>query len=98
MTLDYGTLREDRTDFNADAVTQRRHRARDFDRFVQGLGLEHEITAHCFFGFRERPVDDEPAVRARDHPALAAERLRAFDFAALVESLEPSNYFVHGLF
>src|SRR6516162_11916481 len=70
VTREYRTLREDRAHFNADAVPQRCVCPRDFDRLIETVGLEHEITAHRFFRFHERSVEDEPSVRARDYPAL----------------------------
>ena len=98
MTCDYGTLREDRTAFS----TLTPYRNAGFERATstasfEAFGLEHEITAHRFFGFRERSVEDEPSVRARDHPALAAEWLGAFDLAAFIQSLEPRHHFVHSM-
>src|SRR5262245_3939847 len=61
------------------------------------FGLEYKITAYGFFGFRARSIHDELTVGARDHPALAAERLRTLDLAAFVQSLEPRYQFVHSL-
>src|SRR6476469_3070448 len=84
VPLEYRTLRENRADFNTDAVTQCGHRPRNFDCFVQVGGMQDEITAHRFFGFGKRTIQHESPVRARNNPALRAERLRRFDLAPLV--------------
>src|SRR5689334_9231537 len=97
MTLEYWTLRENRTHFNANAVAQSWHCPRDFYRLVQAIGPENEITAHRFFRFRKGSVDYKPPIGPGDHPALATERLRALDLAAFIQSLEPRHHFIHGL-
>ena len=62
-------------------------------RFV---GLQHEITAHCFFRFRERTVHHQIPVSAGDNSALRAERLARLDLAPCVQSFKPRHDFVHG--
>src|SRR5947199_10442936 len=89
VPLEYRTLRENRADFNADPVTQCRHRPRNFDCFVQVGGMQDEITAHRFFGFGTRAIQHESRVRAQNNPAVRAERLRRFDLAPFVEPFTP---------
>src|SRR5206468_160445 len=97
MTCEYRTLHKDRAHFNADAISQCGVSPRDLDRLGETVGLEHKITTNRFFRLGERSVEDEPSVRARDHPALTAEWLGRSDLAAFVQFLEPLHHFVHSL-
>ena len=89
VPLEYRTLRENRADFNADAVSQCGHRSRDFDRFVQVVGMQDEITAHRFFRFGKWTVHHESPVRAEIirpcAPSGCADLI-------LPPSLSPSNH------